>query len=77
MGEFFNCLKRKRTKDSDSKTKSPEGKRVCNELRVTAVDDIRDDTITDNNQEAQALAVTNNVEDITQQLKLIRLNLKQ
>ena len=75
MRDLYDCLKRKtRTSDSDSETKSPEGKRVCNEL--TVVDDIRDDTITDSNQEAQELVASSNMEDITKQLKLILCKLQ-
>ena len=57
LGDLYDCLKRKtRTSDSDSETKSPEGKRVCNELTVV------DDTITDSNQEAQELVASSNTE---------------
>ena len=70
MGDLFNCPKRKtRTSNSDSETSSPEGKRACNEQNF--VDAFRSDAITDNNQEAQALAASRIMDDVTKQLKLI------
>ena len=70
MGDLFNYPKRKTsTSNSDSKTSSPEGKRVCDEQNF--VDAFRGDAITDNNQEAEALAGSRIMEDVTKQLKLI------
>ena len=72
MGDLFNCPKRKtRTSDSDSETNSPEGKRISNEQNF--VDAFQGDAITDDNQEAQALVASRNMDDVTKQ----RLNLKQ
>ena len=70
MGDLFNYPKRKtRTSNSDSETSSPEGKRVCDEQKF--VDAFRGDAITDNNHEAEALAASRIMEDVTKQLKLI------
>lgn len=69
MGDLFNCSKRKiRTSDSDSETKSPEGKKLKNYLLLTTSEKKPLLTTT---REAQALVATNNMEDITKQLKLI------
>ena len=70
MGDLFNCPKRKtRTSNSDSETNSPEGKRICKEQNL--VDAFQGDAIADDNQEAQALVASRNIEDVTKQLKLI------
>ena len=75
MGDLFNWPKRKtRTSNSDSETNSPEGKRICNEQNL--VDAFQGDAIADENQEAQVLVESRNMEDVTKQLKLILCKLE-
>ena len=73
MADLFKRFKRKnRTSDSDCEAKSPEGKRVCDEI-TTVKDDITDnDAITDNEREDdQILEALNMSENIGSKLQLI------
>ena len=71
----LNCPKRKTsTSNSDGETNSPEGKRICNKQNLVVA--FQGDAIADDNQEAQALVTSRNMEDVTKQPKLILCKLE-